>query len=281
LAVLISSLVILYLELNPVDSLPDLGEDSVLELAEFGEQLAESSSLASHAGFLWTANDSGSEPVNHKLDRSGNWIESMELAGANNVDWESMAHDAQHLFIADTGNNRNSRDQFTIYRILWSSLQSDTQEFDTITFRYGDYVSGNVLSHNFDAEALAVKDNELWLFSKNRGDRKTNLYRFPKVPGEYSPLPSQQLDVDALITAADIHPESGTLTLIGSRAVGLGILWRMPTDNNGVVWSERQETVIAPADQWEAVLWDTEGSRILLTHEKNRRAHAGLAQLLD
>lgn len=278
--VLASSTVLLYQQLHGPASLPELGEDTVRELARFETVLAESSALASHGDFLWTANDSGSGPVLHKLDRNGRLQESIEIPGADNIDWESMAHDETHLFVADTGNNRNTRDRFTLYRFAWADLESGQTTFDTIGLRYGDYESGNTLSHNFDAEALAVKDNELWLFSKNRGDRRTNLYRFPKTPGEYTPMPSQQLEVDALITAADIHPASGMLTLIGYRAAGLSILWKIPTHERGVDWERRVEKVIAPADQWEAVLWDTRDGRVLLSHERNRRRYAGLAELI-
>jgi hypothetical protein len=278
--VLASSTVLLYQQLHGPGSLPQLGEDTVRELARLEAVLAESSALASHGDFLWTANDSGSGPVLHKLDRNGRLQESIEIPGADNIDWESMAQDETHLFVADTGNNRNSRDRFTIYRFAWANLVSGQTSYDTIRLRYGDYEQGNILSHNFDAEALTVKDDELWLFSKNRGDRRTKLYRFPKTPGEYAPMPSQQLEVDALITAADIHPVSGMLTLIGYRAAGLSILWKIPTDNGGVDWAQREERIIAPADQWEAVLWDTSDERVLLSHERSRRSYAGLAELI-
>lgn len=259
---------------------PQPGDGYAREIAAFDDLLSESSGLASHGEFLWTLNDSGSEPLLHKLDRSGRLLQSTTLAGAENIDWESMAQDETHLFIADTGNNLNSRNRFTIYRVPWESLESGSPTFETIIFRYGDYESGNFLLHNFDAEALAVRGDELWLFSKNRGDGRSRLYRFPKRPGDYAPMPSQYLETDSLITAADIHPGTGELLLVGYRLSENDYLWRIPTSDQGVDWNNRQLIVFGPRDQWEAVLWDTESDRILLTHENNTRGFAGLAELL-
>lgn len=279
LVVLLSSLSILYQQLHGASSAPQAGVALAREIAPLDAAISESSALASHGEFLWTLNDSGSEPSLHKLDRDGKWLQSIVLNGAENVDWESMAQDETHLYVADTGNNLNSRAQFTIYRVSWESLESGTPAVETISFRYGDYESGNFLRHNFDAEALAVRGEELWLFSKNRGDARSNLYRFPKLPGEYAPMPSQRLATESLITAADIHPQTGELLLLGYRLGNESYLWRAPTSSQGVDWDNRQLIRFGPADQWEAVVWDTATDRILLTHERNAREFAGLAEL--
>ncbi len=190
-----------------------------------------------------------------------------------------MASDDQHLYIADTGNNFNRRDFLVIYRVSWASLETENQDVDRLEIRYGDYRAGNTLSHNFDSEALAVRGDELWLFTKNRGDLRSNLYRFPKVPGNYSPMPSQSLEVNSPITAADINPRTGELALIGNRRGEEDYLWRMPTSEDGVVWEERSLTPFAPIDQWEAVLWDVSAGRILLSHEQNATRFAGIAEI--
>ena len=52
-------------------------------------------------------------------------------------------------------------------------------------------------SHNFDAEAIAIRGEEICC-SQNRGD-ETKLYRFPKIPGVYKTNPSQSLSVDSLV----------------------------------------------------------------------------------
>jgi len=257
----------------------DESDFTIVQLAEFSEMLEESSALAQYGGLLWTLNDSGADAVVHSLDPDGGEQQAIPIAAAENVDWESMAHDSQFFYVADTGNNANTRDVFTVYRIAWSGLLQGEGTAEKIELRYNDYQSGRRTAHNFDAEGLAVRGDELWLFTKNRGDRQTNLYRFPKLPGSYSPDPYQQLPVDALVTAADIHPETGELALLGVRRNRQTYLWRAPTSNEGVDWSRMVETEIQPADQWEAVLWDSSEQRLLLTHENNTRGFAGLAEL--
>ena len=179
------------------------------QLARFPMLLSESSALASSQDFLWTLNDSGAGATIHKLDAQGNYLESLNIPAIDNIDWESMAGDEEYLYISDTGNNGNTRGEFTIYKIAWESLSGGEIAVEEIRLRYADYVSGAGFSHNFDAEGLAVKGNELWLFSKNRGDGNTNLYRFPVAAGRHEAAISQTLPVDALITAADINPEQG------------------------------------------------------------------------
>ena len=251
----------------------------VNQIAMFPDELRESSGLTAHDEYLWTINDSGAGPVVHKLDKSGALIASIELPGIENIDWESLAGDSSYLYVADTGNNTNRRSALTIYRVAWSELESPSPSIDRIDFRYGDYQSGNMFRHNFDSEGLAVKGDELWLFTKNRGDLKTNLYRFPKIPGSYAPQPSQTLEVNSLITAADIHPVTGELVLIGNRRGQNDVVWRAPTNNEGVDWDAAKSQVIGPVDQWEAVLWGIEDQKIWLTHESNTRGSAGLATL--
>lgn len=257
-----------------------VGQTSLI--AALDASLDESSGIAWHAGSLWTHNDSGDTPRVFQLDGDGNIQREVLISNAEHVDWEAMAHDDQHLYIADTGNNANLRSTLQIYRLSWSDLlSSDRADAELISVTYADYQSGNPRSHNFDAEGLAVRGEQLWLFSKNRGDWQTRLYAFPKTPGNYRPEPLQTLPVNALITGADIHQQSGEVVLTGTtRDFSANFVWRAPSSALGVDWDESQVVEITPADQWEAVLWDPQSSsRLLLTHENNQRGYAGLASI--
>ena len=163
------------------------------------------------------------------------------------------------------------------------SLERASVEAELITISYKDYVSGNLRSHNFDAEAIAIRGDEIWLFTKNRGDGNTNLYRFPKVPGTYEIEKSQTLPVDSLVTAADIDPLSGQLVLLSTRRSTSGretALWHAPTTKDGVVWAESQSWQILPQDQWEGVLWGSDSEILRLTHENNEQGFSGLAEVV-
>ena len=220
---------------------------------KWGGDVDETSGLASDGSYIWTINDSGNPNRLYRFSLDGNALGSVLISNATNVDWESLGHDENFLYVADTGNNLNMRKEFTIYRVALDSLERASVEAELITISYKDYVSGNLRSHNFDAEAIAIRGDEIWLFTKNRGDGNTNLYRFPKVPGIYEIEKSQTLPVDSLVTAADIDPLSGQLVLLSTRRRSLGretILWHAPTTKDEVVWADSQSWQILPQDQW-------------------------------
>jgi len=253
----------------------------VTELMEFDSSLSESSGLASHGRFLWSINDSGNRNEVLKLSQAGEQINSIEITNATNIDWESLAQDEEYLYIGDIGNNFNRRNNFTIYKIAWDLLEKDFAEAEIITFSYADYEKGNFVSHNFDAEGIAVREEEIWLFTKNRGDGNSNLYRFPKLPGHYEPKKTQTLAVESLVTAADIDPRTGKLILLSMRRLSTGwvnIFWSGLTADSGVIWDSSESINISPSDQWEGVLWERSNGDILMTHEQNTRKSAGLAK---
>ena len=242
----------------------------------------ETSGLASHGNFIYTINDSGNSNSLHKLSREGEILDSILISNAENIDWESLAQDEKYLYIADTGNNLNRRNRFTIYRVPWSELDNLEVEAELIKFSYGDYIPGRVTRHNFDAEAISIRDDEIWLFSKNRGDRNSRLYRFPKEPGTYQPMPSQSFSVNSLVTGADIDPSTGDLLLTSTRRDGFrwkSFIWLAPTSDDGVIWDKRRSAVVSPADQWEAVLWDAQRGEIILSHENNVQGYAGVGKI--
>ena len=257
-------------------------DSSMGEIVELSPLIDETSGLASHGGFIFTINDSGNSNSLHKLSREGEILNSIRIRNSENTDWESLAQDEEFLYIADIGNNFNLRNTFIIYRVAWSELNELEAEAELITFSYGDHSPGNMRGHNFDAEAISIRGDEIWLFSKNRGDGNTKLYRFPKIPGIYQTNPSQSLPVDSLVTGADINPDTGQLLLISTRLNSSereNFIWLIPTNDEGVDWDERQSITVSPADQWEAILWSSPSNEVILTHENNVHGYAGLGRL--
>ena len=249
-------------------------------VTEFPDLLEESSALALADEVVWTLNDSGNSAVLFALSLQGQVLAEVSISNARNIDWESLAQDESHFFVADTGNNLNSRDRLVIYRIPKPRLDSENITAELISIRYAGYESGNMSSHNFDAEALAVRGDELWLFSKNRGNGNSDLYRLPKLPGKYVVEISQSLPMRSLVTAADIHPETSELVLMSIRREDFGaqsLIWFAPTTGDGVDWERHRVAHLAPSDQWEAVVWLDE-AEVLLSHESNARGFAGLGR---
>lgn len=60
---------------------------------------------------LWAINDSGGEAALYMIDRPGNYLGKVMVAGAVNLDWEELAtfyfEGRPHILIADVGDNAN------------------------------------------------------------------------------------------------------------------------------------------------------------------------------
>lgn len=269
---------------NVTDSPPQgeqlsFGRDIHL-LAQLPDEVIETSGLAARGNLLWTINDSGDGPFLYALDKDRRLHKKVELLEAKNTDWEELAQDKEFLYVADCGNNRGYRQQLQIYKVRWSELDSAEQSVPTqkITFEYADREDAvDPKNHNYDCEALTAVDNELWLFTKNRKDQKTNLYRLNKDQSFQRVQASSVYDVKGLITAADYEPGSQYLALLGYEKnviFGSSFLWLVPVNGDGLkqpVWEQAQRKTLSPYAQWESIKWDVKpkGARLLFTSEKS------------
>ena len=139
-------------------------------------RMAETSGAAvsrRNPGIIWTIDDSGNPPDLIATDTLGRFRADISLHGATNVDWEEVAigpcHLASCIYIADTGDNSESRLEVQLYRLdeptlVPSSLvfvRSSTTTFEQLRFRYPD--------GPHDVEAMAVIGNgDVLLVTKGR-----------------------------------------------------------------------------------------------------------------
>lgn len=184
------------------------------------DTVIETSALVYLKNKLWTLNDSGGLPVLYALDTAtGQIIQEVAIANANNVDWEELAIDEDYIYIGDFGNNDGTRDDLGIYKVLIDDLPKQgngTVIASHITYIYPDQKFFNRnYSHNFDCEAFFATEDSLYLFSKNWADFKTKLYRLPKETGNYVAELITSFDVKGLITGADYSIEEKQVVLIG------------------------------------------------------------------
>jgi len=84
--------------------------------------LTEASGLAvspTNNEFLWAINDSGATPDLHLLRIDGTDYGKVTLTNSKNIDWEDLASftldGKTYLLVADTGDNRSSRESCTLY----------------------------------------------------------------------------------------------------------------------------------------------------------------------
>jgi hypothetical protein len=126
-------------------------------------------------GVFWTHNDSGGDPVVIGVRSGGAQVASVKVKGAKNRDWEDIAvgpcSSGSCLYIADTGDNDEKRDDATLYRAPEprEGASSVTAERFPVRFPHGPR----------DAEALFVlPTGQPFLVTKGRHSA-VELYRYP------------------------------------------------------------------------------------------------------
>lgn len=238
-------------------------------------QVKETSGLARTGDIWWTMNDSGDKATIYGLsDQTGEVVKRLRLKGANNLDWEDMAQDAEHLYVADTGNNAGKRKILSIYKISRQALTSkNSVAAQKLTLRYADYAeqtTGGKRSHNVDCEAIVRVGESLWLFSKNRGDQKTRLYKADINTDSLQTLPPMgEYPVKGLVTAADYNVETAELALLVygyGPSFGQASIWRLPVVDNLPDWHQAKKYRLKRPGQWESILWQGK-NRVTVTAE--------------
>ena len=191
------------------------------DVVALNSALHESSGLIYLDQKLITHNDSGGEAALYEIDTlTGDIAREVIIANANNMDWEDICHDSNYIYIGDFGNNSGSRTNLKIYRLSIASYltsSNDTVYVDTIQFSYADQIdfTPSSFTTNFDAEALISFQDSLYIFTKNWGDYRTNVYALSKQPGNYSISRIDSLDAQGLITGGTYNADSNKIVLSG------------------------------------------------------------------
>lgn len=250
-------------------------------------QVDETSGLAWHQGIYWTINDSGGKASVYGFDQQGTrYSKRVAIKKAKNKDWEALAQDDRYLYIADCGNNSAKRKKLALYKVPWQSLSSaghkEGVKAQKLVFRYADFtVPAKRKQHNFDCEALAGVEDELWLFTKNRGDLNSRLYKLSKTNPNQTLSPSQTLPVKGLITGADFNPETQQIALLGyqkASVFGQSFIWIVPVESGLLNWQKARYHTILPYGQWEAVMWESP-TQLLISAENSPLGKQQLARI--
>ena len=160
--------------------------------------LSESSGLTYCRGKLWTHNDSGNGPKIYALNPSnGTIIQTITLEGVINNDWEDLASDGYHLYIADTGNNVNgARTNLAILKLNLDDIPTTGdvaipfEKIEIIRFYYPEQgetpspVAAN--SSPYDCEAILIRNDVIHLYTKDwssaNAGYSTSEYLLPNIP---------------------------------------------------------------------------------------------------
>lgn len=168
---------------------------------DLDESLEEISGLEQINDTLFVAfNDGGDKPMVYLISEGGKISKKVEIANASNKDWETIARDAEYLYIGDIGNNNNTRKDLKIYRIrIEEVLSKSSLNADVININYKEQTlfPPSEDSLFFDAEGMTIYNDSLWIFTKNRaisGERLSYVYVVPLEPGTYSVTHSYTLN---------------------------------------------------------------------------------------
>ena len=241
--------------------------------------LEETSGVIFYAGGTWNLNDSGGEPEIYKVDTiSKQIIQTITLQNATNIDWEDIAQDDEHIYIGDFGNNAGNRDDLKIYIIDKDDIPvtvNTSVPCEIINFEYNDQkdFSESRRNNNFDCEAMIVKGEKVFLFSKNWGNSKTKLYELPKYQGNYIAQHIDDFDVEGLITGADINIEENEVTLIGYKnQIWIPFVWLLFDYNDDNFFSGNKRRIDLPyiaSSQTEGICYYN-GKKTFISAEKTQ-----------
>lgn len=176
----------------------------------------------------WLHNDSGDEPRIYPIRGNGEDYKGARssermgvlIGGAINIDWEDITTDSSgNLILSDLGNNRNDRRDLVFYVVPEPSPEATRAAYLKRYFvRYPDQTSYPAPkdNFNFDCEAVFTVEDTIYLFSKNRSNTLTTLYRLdnPRADEVNILTKLDTLDLRGQVTGADATPDGKRLVVL-------------------------------------------------------------------
>ena len=185
---------------------------NVVQDINLSKKLDETSGLEIIGNQLITINDSGNNPILFYLDKNGNIVKERKIECCKNNDWESLAVDYEFIYIADFGNNYDTRKNLSIIKI---PIAENINESEIINFSYPEQKKFRRIYRRseYDAEALISFEDKLLIFTKNKRKKITEIYSLPKNAGNYQAKKIGSLNTDSIVTGGDYDKATNTLAL--------------------------------------------------------------------
>ncbi|MEG3765845.1 hypothetical protein [Alteromonas sp. 14N.309.X.WAT.G.H12] len=202
-------------------SSPSNSQVTVEHVYTLDADLGETSGLFCRGDNAFSINDSGNAPELFVIDKQGQ-ITGRTPLNAKNVDWETITGDDENLYIGDIGNNAGKRKSLTIYKV--SSATGDVASTIHIAYK-GNRVDDNVpYSHDYDGEAMTLRDGKILIFSKSWGTEISHVYAVDVNKSEQ--LLTSMANVKGLpgvVTGVDWSEKLQQFVLVGYRSNALGM----------------------------------------------------------
>jgi len=192
-----------------------LFSQKIVKDISLSKKIDETSGLEIIDGQFITHNDSGGDPKLYYLDKKGKIVFERILKGAKNNDWEDITRDEEYIYVANMGNNFDTRKNLSIFKVPIDPMLNDVE---TIEFHYPEQIKFTTPynSSQYDAEALISIDDKLIIFTKNKLKKITEIYTLPKKAGKYEEKKTGILNTKSIITGADYDSKSKLLALTGT-----------------------------------------------------------------
>ena len=184
---------------------------TIIEKVKLSKIIGETSGLEYHNDLLVTNNDSGNDPSLYYLDYSGKIIYTRKFDAIENNDWEDLTADENFIYIADMGNNFDTRENLMVIKV---SKDINDKNYEIINFYYPEQRDFSFkLKSQFDAEAIISLDEFLLIFTKNRAKKITDIYKVPKKAGSYAAKKIGSLNTNSIVTGGDYKKDLDLLVL--------------------------------------------------------------------
>lgn len=227
--------------------------------------LIESSGLQMAGNFLWSFNDGGGAAAIYRIDTISNaLLQTVNLTGATNVDWEDIAFDGTSFYVGDFGNNATgARTDLKIYKFPLSAIPDYLSfpvasiaagQIEVINFSYSDQPQPPQATGNnntkYDCEAMIVDAGKIHLFTKDWIELTTTHYEINGLTaGTYSAIPLETLATNYLVTAADKPPGKNMVAIMGYEKIGLFVhhLHLLTAYNGGLYFNGNKRKIDLPS----------------------------------
>ena len=193
----------------------NLEAQTIVSEIELPSSVYETSGLEKVENNLITLNDSGNQPLLYYLNESGELIIERNISQLQNNDWEDLTVDDEYIYIADIGNNFDTRKNL---RIIKAPLDSTDNSFEIINFYYPEQEDFSFKQNSkYDAEGIISVKNKLLIFTKNRAKKITEIYKLPKNPGNYKAELIGEINIESIVTGADYNKKLKLLVLTSTK----------------------------------------------------------------
>jgi hypothetical protein len=133
--------------------------------------------------------------------------------------------------------------------------------------------------HNFDCEAIISQNGSLYLFTKNRDDKGSSLYKIPSSAGNHEAKKLGDFESNGRITGADISPDGSQICLTGyNKKADCFLVTLSDYEADKFLKGKMKKTVIGSfkeLGQLESVAFKT-NNEVFLTCEKTKKNPAAL-----